>query len=196
MTSTNTPLAAPANDHQPSPVQDPDRAVVAAEVPRPSAIIRTCTITPVDGHRHPVLAAAAGLAAQHRQRAEARQVTSDPAADDHVLAAAARAVAAVDTGRAVLIDRIDQWAHAALPANRKAPVHTESLGGLVDRLTGAWTQWNLVKDRDDPAGVDLASALLNHVSELSIGYDDLIADLRGGRRRLPRHQNPIAPIAA
>jgi len=116
MTSTNTPTAAPANDHQLSPAQDPDRA--------------------------------------------------DAAAEDHVLAAAARAVAAVDTGR------------------------------LVDRLTGTWTQWNLVKDRDDPAGVDLASALLNHVSELSIGYDDLIADLRGGCRRLPRHQNPIAPIAA
>ena len=116
---------------------------------------------------------------------------SDPAADDHVLAAAARAVAA-DTGRAVLIDRIDQWAHAALPENRKAPVHTASLGRLVDRLTGTWTQWNLVKNLDGPAGVDLASALLNHVSELSISYDDLIADLRGDRRRLPHHQNPIA----
>ncbi|WP_281360422.1 hypothetical protein [Lentzea indica] len=27
---------------------------------------------------------------------------------------------------------------------------------------------------------------LHHVSELAVGYDDLVADLLGGRRRLPR----------
>ncbi|MFC0430967.1 DUF4254 domain-containing protein [Kutzneria buriramensis] len=51
---------------------------------------------------------------------------------------------------------------------------------------------NLVKDSEDPGSADLAASLLQHVSELSIGYDDLVADLRDGRRRLPRHSNPIS----
>jgi Protein of unknown function (DUF4254) len=188
MTSANTLTAAPIDDHQPDPERDLDPA---AEILRPSAVIRTCIVTPVDGHRHPVLAAAAGLAAQHRQRAQAHHLACDLTADDHLVAAATRAVTAADTGRAVLIDRIDTWACTTLPTNRHAPVHTESLGRLVDRLTGTWTQWNLVKDRDDPASLHLASALLHHVSELAIGYDDLVTDLRGGRRRLPRHQHLI-----
>ena len=188
MTSTNTPSEVSADD-RPCTVQATDSA---AEVPRACVVIRACAVTRVTGHRHPLLAAAAALAAQHRQRVEAQQLTCDLVADDRALAIAARAIAAADTGRTVLIDRIDHWACVALLENRRAAVHTESLGQLVDRFAGTWTQWNLIKDREDPRSADLASMLLHHVSELSIGYDDLVADLRAGRRRLPRHQNPIA----
>jgi len=188
VTSTNTRTAVLADD-RPGPAQAADPT---AEVPRPCAIIRACAITSAADHRHPLLAAVPALAAQHRQRAEAHQLTCDPLADDHALAIAARVIAAADAGRTVLIDRIDQWACSALPDSRHAAVHTESFGRLVDRMVEAWTLWYLVKDREGPANADLASALLHHVSELSIGYDDLVDDLCRGRRRLPRHQNPLA----
>ena len=188
MTGTNIPTAVPADDRpRATRADDP-----GTDVPRACVVIRACAVTCVPGDRHPLLAVAAALAAQHRQRVEAQQLTCDPFADDRALAIAARAIAAADTGRTVLIHRIDGWVPAALQENRRASVHTESLGQLVDRLAATWTQWNLIKDREDPSSADLASALLRHVSELSIGYDDLVADLRAGRRRLPRHQNPIA----
>lgn len=188
MTRTNTPTAV-ASDDRADTVRRIDDTL---GVPRPSVVLRTCAVTSANANPHPLLRAAVALAALHRSRVEADQLVCDPAADDHALAIATRAIAAADTGRVVLMGRIDQWACAVLPVNRHAAVHTESLGRLVDRVVGTWTQWNLVKDRDDPGSADLAANLLRHVSELSIGYDDLIADLRDGRRRLPRHLNPIA----
>lgn len=187
MTSSNSPIAVLADGR-------PQLAQVDAEIQLPpaSAIIRTCTVTSVDGRRHPLLAAAKALSALHEQRAEAEQLINDPASDDHAQAAAARTMAAAGTGRSVLTDRIDQWVCHALPENRRATVHTETLGQLIDRMTSTWTRWNLAKDREDPTESDLASTLLLHLSELSIGYDDLVADLRAGRRRLPRHHNPVA----
>jgi hypothetical protein len=186
MTSSNSPIAVLAGGQS-------QLAQVGAEdqLPPASAIIRTCAVTPVGGPRHPVLATAKGLAVLHEQRAEAQQLISDPTVDDHAQAAAARTVAAADIGRSVLVDRIDRWACATLPESRHAAVHTESLGRMVDRMTGTWTRWNVAKDCEDPAGADVATTLLQHLSELSIGDDDLVADLAAGRRRLPRRHNPV-----
>ncbi|MFC0430966.1 DUF4254 domain-containing protein [Kutzneria buriramensis] len=136
MTSTNTPTAVAADD-RPHTARAADETI---GVPRPSVVLRTCAVTAAQSNPHPLLKAAVAFAALHRSRVEAQQLACDPAADDHALAIAARAIAAADTGRVVLLDRIDRWACAVLPANRHAAVHTESLGRLVDRLVGTWTQ--------------------------------------------------------
>ncbi|GAA0589318.1 hypothetical protein GCM10010174_00190 [Kutzneria viridogrisea] len=166
------------------------------QVPRAAVVIRACTVTPIDGHRHPVLAAAAGLATQHRQRAEAHQLACDPFAEDHVVAAATRSVNAAETASAVLVEQIDQWTLTALPDNRTCVLHTETFGHLIDRLIRAWARWPLLDAMDDLTGRERARQALDQVSELSISYDDLVADLLTGRRRLPRHQNPAGPFAA
>jgi hypothetical protein len=187
MTRTNTLTGVPCGDRE-----GPTTGPVPASIPRGGEVLRSCTATSDEARRHPLLDAARALAALHEQRAEAHQLTGDPMAEDPQLAGAARTMAATDTGRAVLIDRIDHWAYAVLPDERHAAVHTESLGQLIDRMIGTWARWHAVKNCADPAGTERASTLLHHVSELSIGYDDLIADVLAGRRRLPHHNNPIA----
>ncbi|MFD1045108.1 DUF4254 domain-containing protein, partial [Kibdelosporangium lantanae] len=98
-----------------------------------------------------------------------------------------------------LIEQIDRWALTALPAprgRRDAAVHTETLGQVVDRLIQAWTLWHLLDTTDNPSDQKSSQAALDRVTELSIGYDDLVNDLLGGRRRLPCHQMPVGPAEA
>src|SRR5262249_40962018 len=142
---------------------------------------------------HPVLTPAAGLAAQHQLRAEAHRVAGDPDADDHVVAAAARSVNAADVACAVLIDRIDVWAAKALAECRAAIVHTESLGQLVDRLAIVWMRCQVAGADDNSTGRRVA---YHQLGELAAAYDDLVADLMNGRRRLPHYQTPTGPILA
>lgn len=104
--------------------------------PRGSVVVRAFSTVPEGGYRHPLLAAAAKLATEHRVRAAAHQVVHDPRADDHALAAAARSIDAGDTACAVLVEQIDSWAATTLTAHRAAAVHTETLGQLVDRIAG------------------------------------------------------------
>nr|AGS49582.1 hypothetical protein [uncultured bacterium esnapd10] len=61
------------------------------------------------------------------------------------------------------------------------------LGGCGNRLVNAaWRHWHLLDTATALAGKTQVREALHHVSELSVGYDDLVADLLGGRRRLPR----------
>lgn len=167
-----------------------DHSAEALVIPRAAAVIRSFRITPVE---HPVLTPAAGLATQRRLQVEAHRVVSDPNAADHVVAAAARSVNAANVACAVLIDRIDVWAAKALAECRAVVVHTESLGQLVDRLAILWMRCQVVDADDNSTGRRVA---YHQLGELVVAYDDLIADLANGRRRLPIYQTPTGPNQA
>jgi hypothetical protein len=153
--------------------------------------------TTASAEPHPLLVAAAGLATQHRLRAQAHRVVCDRGADDHVVAAAARAVNATDTACAALIDQIDLWAAAALPEHRTAAAHTETLGQVVNRLASGWVRCHVLAAHDGrTAGRERVREAFRRLGELSVGYDDLIIDLASGRRRLPRGQALTGPAAA
>lgn len=167
-------------------------------LPRSSVVVRAFSSAPVE---HPVLTAAIGLAAQHLLRTQAHQVTCDPHADDHVVAAATRQVNAADAACAVLIDRIDVWAATALSASRAGLLHTETLGQLVDRLAVLWTRWTLLDTADTGAVMNPARAAQVRLAwyqlgELATAYDDLMTDVQIHRRRLPLYQTPTGPQAA
>ncbi len=157
-------------------------------------VVRAFTTTPNDVDL--VLTTAAGLAVQHRLRAEAHQLACDPYADDQAVAAATRAVNAVDAACAVLIDQVDVWAATALTESRTGFVHTETLGQLVDRVACVWMRWHLLDGADRSARQARARVAFHQLGELAGAYDDLLTDLQTGRRRLPRYQTPTGPTAA
>ncbi|HEY0688571.1 MAG TPA: DUF4254 domain-containing protein [Kribbella sp.] len=177
-----------------SSVDDPlTRSTGGPTIPPATTVVRAFSTTPTV---HPLLAAAAGLATHHQLRAAAHQLTGDPDADDHLVAAAARTVNAADAACAVLIDRIDVWAATELTECRAAALHTESLGQLIDRLAELWMRWHLLNAGDHPVGREHARVVFQQLGELSTAYDDLISDLSRGRRRLPIHQIPSGPPLA
>lgn len=135
-------------------------------------------------NKEEVTSAAAALAAQHLLRRQARSGVTDMDAGDHVVAAAARAIAMTDTARAVLIAGIDLWASRNVVRRQDARLHTESLGRLIDRIAESWAGWQQLTDSDED---HLAVVQL---SELCTAYDDLVDDLHTGRRQLPVHQTP------
>ncbi|MEV0681708.1 DUF4254 domain-containing protein [Actinosynnema sp. NPDC050436] len=122
----------------------------------------------------------------HWNRIDAVSCAHADHADQSESASATRVLGAGATARQVLVDQIDLWAFDRLPeAVPAALLHTETLGQLVDRLTAAWVPWRVVVAHGDPRHHrdphDAAEAL----ATLTLAYDDLLTDLRSGRRRLP-----------
>ncbi|RDI35364.1 DUF4254 domain-containing protein [Lentzea flaviverrucosa] len=195
MTSMNVPMIA-LQDDQLGEIDCGDAPSVVLGIPRSTAVTRACVLASNGAHTHPVLAAVAALAGQHQLRAEAHRSACDPFADDRLVAAATRLVNAADAACAVLVDRINMWAAIAITDARTAVVHTETFGQLVSRLVAAWTQWHLLDTATALAGKTQVREALHRVSELSVGYDDLVADLHNGRRRLPRVGFMTGPVVA
>lgn len=166
-------------------------------IPRASMVVRAFSHIEDTGDRHPVLAVAAKLAAEHHMRAQAHQLTHDPHADDHITAAVARTVASRETACAVLIEQIDWWTAVEFGESGAPVLHTETLGQLVDRLAAVWTRSRLAADNDNgPIASVHTRVALHQLDELCAGYDDLIADVQRRRRRLPLYQTPTGPETA
>lgn len=163
-------------------------AAAADVIPRALLVVRAFNSPcEVDG-AHPVLAVAAELGAEHQARTETQRIVSDPCGDDHVVAAALRALHGHDVTRSRLAEQIDVWATEQFGESGARLLHTESLGQLVDRLAALWAWSRLLVEDDDPATRGPAKLALHRLGELCIGYDDLVTDLMSGRRRLPVYQ--------
>ena len=91
-----------------------------------------------------------------------------------------------DIRRCELMDDIDRWARQRLGRRTAVPLHTESLGTVIDRLAARWAVAVALLTDEAPADVaDRRQLAFERLSELANAYDDLVADLVGGRRRLP-----------
>lgn len=93
--------------------------------------------------------------------------------------------AEIDFRRSELIADINGWVSQELPRHRHGAVlHTESLGSVIDRMARSWVEAN---HTIDSAGVrsDATHKHWYRLAELVDGYTDLIAEVSGGRRRLP-----------
>ncbi|WNV83899.1 DUF4254 domain-containing protein [Umezawaea sp. Da 62-37] len=160
----------------------------AGTIPRASLVVRAFNNPYEVGGGHPLLLLVANLGAEHQALAEAQRIISNPCRDDHVIAAALRAIHDHGVTRTALAMRIDVWAAEQFGESSARLLHTEGLGQLVDRLAVLWAWSRLLAEDDDPAARDPAKLALHRLGELCIGYDDLVTDLLGGRRRLPIYQ--------
>lgn len=129
------------------------------------------------------------LVRQHLRQWAAEDSCRDPAVDDRSIGAAKRAIDAMNAARIDAVGRIDVWAGAHIPDPQPAPLHTETLGSVVDRLAVAWVRANqlgeLARASADPGLRKRAHRALDQLDELGDAYDDLIRELRAGRRRVP-----------
>ncbi|MBC7304667.1 MAG: DUF4254 domain-containing protein [Nocardia sp.] len=129
----------------------------------------------VAGDGDPVLAAARELAILHERREQ--QMPGD--------------TSDIDWARARLVCEIDRWVVIRSPTPpTTAPMHTESIGAVVDRMAhfAAITYQTLACG----AEADLHAAQVR-LHELACGYDDLIAEVASGARRLPDGLDGDAP---
>jgi hypothetical protein len=106
----------------------------------------------------------------HKRRAQVRDMTQ---------------IAEIDCRRTELVDDINDWITRKMPQHRNgASLHTESLGAVIDRMALSWVAANQAIEADGVRS-DRTHRHWYHLAELVDGYTDLIAEVAGGRRRLP-----------
>jgi hypothetical protein len=95
------------------------------------------------------------------------------------VAAAKRRIDELNTCRVALVDRLNEHVAAHAPACRTgAPLHTETVGSVIDRLVIAMVR----AQRVDRGRAEIAATQLR---ELALAYDGLLAEVAAGQRRLP-----------
>jgi hypothetical protein len=109
----------------------------------------------------------------------------DLGADDAVLADVKREIDASNRRRVQTIDAIDAWYVTTLDEaslqDAAAPLHTESVGSIVDRLSILALKLHHVRE----AGMESRTAVLTEQSfDLADGLDRLQADILAGHLRL------------
>lgn len=118
---------------------------------------------------HPVAELANLLGTAHRQRID----HSGP-------------ITEIDGQRAELIVTIDAWVNRNVPSAHAGPtLHTECLGPVVDRMAERQVQTQLAADAFPRHSADARRAH-NRLAEITDAYDALVAEVLGGKRRLPR----------
>ncbi|MEV4753650.1 DUF4254 domain-containing protein [Micromonospora sp. NPDC049559] len=133
------------------------------------------------------LRAARKLAGHHDEQWSAEMISRDPTADDHAVAAAKRRIDLLNRIRVDLVAEIDTWVDGAIGDTEAGPLHTETIGSVVDRLAIAWVRRHRLTggDRQRCNGGQAALAS-RQFRELARAYDDLVLDVAQGRRRVPR----------
>lgn len=163
--------------HQPYTVLD-------ATLPRSATLIEAFrgTVDTASPRRH-VLDLAAQLAVNHRQQWHAEDVCRRSQASETDIAAAKRLIDHLNGVRVHLVGRIDEGLIRGIRFPGAAPLHTETLGSVIDRLAIAWVRSNVMASRWE--GRDRARAALAQLAELAHAYDDLVREVAAGHRRLP-----------
>ncbi|RJQ66256.1 DUF4254 domain-containing protein [Pseudonocardiaceae bacterium YIM PH 21723] len=125
---------------------------------------------------HPLLVMAQRLGAQHGRQWDAEDRCRQDGVTDACVAMAKRVIDELNGLRSRCIDEIDDWCDRRLPAaGADIPVHTETVGSVVDRLA-------IASVRAERLGTGPAAAQLQVLVD---AYDLLAAELVAGARRVP-----------
>ncbi|MBV2366226.1 DUF4254 domain-containing protein [Streptomonospora nanhaiensis] len=130
-----------------------------------------------------VLATAYALASLHQQQWNAEDASRRPGASVDEIAESKRRIDALNARRVSLVEQIDTWADRNVTSKtEEAPLHTETLGSVVDRLAIAWIRAKNIRESGNRNRARLA---LRQLMQLADAYDDLVRDIGAGQRRLP-----------
>lgn len=153
----------------------------AATLPRSAAIIEAfrSSAEPTDE----LLRLATRLAHQHQDQWTAETVSRNPSATIEQIAASKRAIDALNARRAALIELLDEHAATRVSAGAgQAPLHTETVGSVIDRLAIAWVRANNLLASGPRVR---ARQALDQLRGLAAAYDDLVREITAGTRRVP-----------
>ncbi|MEU1207406.1 DUF4254 domain-containing protein [Nocardia sp. NPDC005825] len=110
-----------------------------AELPSPDTLLRAFR-EPIDTARRDrdVLESAHELVRCHERRQRALDSAHAANATPDDVAASAHHIDRIDTRRAELVSRIDDWVAVNIPHRAGASLHTETLGAVIDRMAAKW----------------------------------------------------------
>jgi len=130
---------------------------------------------------HPVLDACARLAAGHRLQWDAEDRCRLAGTSTDQVGVAKKRIDQLNATRVANINAIDDWIvqHATPPVAAEVPLHTETVGSIVDRLVIADLRAR------QAAGADTGPHARRQRDELAGAYDTLLAEVSASRRRLP-----------
>jgi len=129
-----------------------------------------------------LLAAARCLAWCHQRQWVAEDECRAPDAPAEEVARLKRRIDELNAQRVALVEQIDIWAEHEAWHGDTGPLHTETLGSVVDRLAVAWVRVNNLVAGNRPL---LARRALRQLTELAGAYDGLVSEVAAGQRRLP-----------
>ena len=153
----------------------------AATLPRSAAIIEAfrSAAEPSDE----LLRVAARLARQHQEQWAAETVSRDPSATAEQIAASKRTIDTLNARRAALIELLDEHVTRLVSTGaEQMPLHTETVGSVIDRLGIAWVRSNNLL-AGSPR--ERARQALDQLRGLATAYDDLVREIAAGTRRVP-----------
>jgi hypothetical protein len=101
-----------------------------------------------------------------------------------------REIDTMNSIRAELVDEINEWVIRNMHQDRNAPVHTETLGSVVDRLCIAWVRVQQLREKetahqDSDQGLHGSQRAAQQMRELGAAYDILVAEVTSGQRQIP-----------
>jgi hypothetical protein len=152
-----------------------------ATLPRSAAIIEAfrSDTEPTDE----LLRLAARLARQHQDQWAGETVSRDPSATAEQIAASKRTIDTLNASRAVLIELLDEHITTRISTGADpAPLHTETVGSVIDRLSIAWVRANNLLAGGTR---ERARQALDQLRGLATAYDDLVREVTAGTRRVP-----------
>lgn len=136
-----------------------------------------------DYHGCRLLWAARRLAWCHRRQWAAEDSCRDPEAPAEEVAGTKHRIDELNAARVALVEQIDLWVEGEIVHAGAGPLHTETLGSVVDRLAIAWVRaGTLAAAGDQPLP---ARRAWRQFTELAEAYDGLIMEVAAGSRRLP-----------
>lgn len=93
---------------------------------------------------------------------------------------------AAEVSRREAMRAIDRWIEAHVPQHRHGTaIHTETVGSVIDRLMATYVRAAHFLETTEVADDLALHAAWFRVAELVNGYDDLVAAIMHGERRLP-----------
>lgn len=162
-------------------ISTPNPTVDGATLPGSADVI--AAFRHEDLARAVLLHLAAELARQHQAQWDAETVSRDTSAASETVADSKRRIDVMNARRSALIEAIDREAAPMIGrAAGNMPLHTETIGSVIDRLGISWVRANKLIDCGDQ---DRARCAIGQLHELAAAYDDLVRDIRAGRRRVP-----------
>lgn len=161
-----------------------DMATVA---PSSEDIVKICAngagAVPVDSAG--ILEITGRLAINHSRQWSEEDECREPTTTDGMFAVLKRRIDQRNVDRTRLIQEIDEIVDKLGDSStNEVPLHTETLGCIVDRIVIAWVRAEKLAQHDSSAGAR-SGAARRQLTELRNAYDNLRSDVLCGRRRFP-----------
>lgn len=130
-----------------------------------------------------ILGIARDLAANHQRQWDAEDACRASTATASDIGEAKVLIDELNSRRVEFVERLDELIEPHVGGAAGTPLHTETIGSVIDRLAIAWVRTDRLSR--DPRQRERARISLRQLNELATAYDDLVRDLAAGRRRLP-----------